>query len=195
MKYNRHFFLFILSVLFTANAALYAQSNRDYTKLVDPFIGTGGHGHTYPGAVLPFGMVQLSPDTRLTGWDGCSGYHYTDSLVYGFSHTHLSGTGIADYCDVLFMPTTGEPEFKNEDYRSPFKKRNETASPGYYRTHLDKYDIDAELTATRRAGMHRYSYPGGTKQANIIIDMQHRDKVLDSWIEMVKDHDISSYSR
>ena len=82
-----------------------AQVKKDYTKLVNPFIGTGGHGHTYPGAVMPFGMVQLSPDTRYDGWDGCSGYYYTDTVVYGFSHTHLSGTGIPDYCDVLFMPT------------------------------------------------------------------------------------------
>jgi len=195
MKYKHPGFLFILSALFACNAALHAQSNRDYTKLVDPFIGTGGHGHTYPGAVVPFGMVQLSPDTRLTGWDGCSGYHYTDTVVYGFSHTHLSGTGIADYCDVLFMPTTGEPELKKEEYRSRFQKRYEQASPGYYRTHLDKYNIDVELTATKRVGIHKYSFPGGAKQANIIIDLQHRDKVLDSWIEMVNDHEIRGFRR
>src|SRR6201986_4296163 len=124
----------LFSFLFTT--ILSAQKKNDYTKLVNPFIGTGGHGHTYPGAVVPFGMVQLSPDTRLTGWDGCSGYYYTDTVVYGFSHTHLSGTGIADYCDVLFMPTTGEPKFKNTDYRSVFKKKNEIATPGYYKTHL-----------------------------------------------------------
>lgn len=166
----------------------------DYTKLVDPFIGTGGHGHTYPGAVLPFGMVQLSPDTRLEGWDGTSGYHDTDSLVYGFSHTHLSGTGIADYCDVLFMPTTGDPKLINTEYRSPFSKKNEAASPGFYETKLDKYDIKVELTATRRVGVHRYSYPN-TTQANIIIDLQHRDEVLDSWIEVVNDHEIKGYRR
>src|SRR6266566_9018679 len=90
--------------------ALSAQQNL--TQYVDPFIGTGGHGHTYPGATMPFGMVQLSPDTRLTGWDGCSGYHYSDSLIYGFSHTHLSGTGISDYGDILFMPTVGEVSLK-----------------------------------------------------------------------------------
>jgi glycosyl hydrolase family 92 len=78
------------------------------TRYVDPFVGTGGHGHTFPGAIVPFGMVQLSPDTRLTGWDGCSGYHYSDNIIYGFSHTHLSGTGISDYGDILFMPTVGE---------------------------------------------------------------------------------------
>src|SRR5476649_35282 len=154
--------LFLLSVLTVS-----AQKKIDYTKFVDPFIGTGGHGHTYPGAVVPFGMVQVSPDTRLTGWDGCSGYYYTDTVVYGFSHTHLSGTGIADYCDILFMPTTGEPKFNNTDYRSGFKKKNEAASPGYYKTKLDKYNIDVELTATARVGVHRYNFPN-TPQANII---------------------------
>ncbi|HWZ21832.1 MAG TPA: hypothetical protein VNW06_04220 [Cytophagaceae bacterium] len=108
----------ILLILVLLTATVFpssAQHKKDYTQLVNPFIGTGGHGHTYPGAAAPFGMVQLSPDTRLTGWDGCSGYYYNDTTVYGFSHTHLSGTGIADYCDVLFMPTTGLPQFKNTD--------------------------------------------------------------------------------
>jgi len=172
--------------------SLFAQKKKDFTKYVNPFIGTGGHGHTYPGAVVPFGMVQLSPDTRLTGWDGCSGYYYSDTTVYGFSHTHLSGTGIADYCDVLFMPTTGEPQFKNTDYMSAFQKKNEVASPGYYKTHLDKYDIDVELTASTRAGVHRYNFPS-TKEANVIIDLQHRDVVLDSWIEVVNDHEIRGF--
>jgi putative alpha-1,2-mannosidase len=175
----------VITFVFSASA----QKKQDYTKYVDPFIGTGAHGHTYPGAVTPFGMMQLSPDTRLTGWDGCSGYHFTDSVVYGFSHTHLSGTGIADYCDVLFMPTTGQPQFKNTEYRSLFQKKNEDASPGYYKTHLDKYDIDVELTATTRVGVHKYDFPS-TKQANIIIDLQHRDQVLNSWIEVVNDREI-----
>ncbi|MDB4927219.1 GH92 family glycosyl hydrolase [Mucilaginibacter sp.] len=182
-------FRVLLLVTFGFVVSASAQKKKDYTQFVDPFIGTGGHGHTYPGAVLPFGMVQLSPDTRLDGWDGCSGYHYTDSVVYGFSHTHLSGTGIPDYCDILFMPTTGIPQFKNTDYSSPFTKKNETASPGYYKTRLNKYGIDVELTATTRAGMHRYSYPS-TQQANIIIDLQHRDTVINSWIEIVNDHEI-----
>ena len=88
-----------------------AAQTRDYTRWVNPFIGTGGHGHTFPGATMPFGMVQLSPDTRTDNWDGSSGYHYSDDIIYGFSHTHLSGTGIPDYCDILFMPTVGEPQF------------------------------------------------------------------------------------
>jgi len=181
--------VFIVILAFSASA-----QKKDFTRFVNPFIGTGGHGHTYPGPVLPFGMVQLGPDTRLTGWDGCSGYHYTDSVVYGFSHTHLSGTGIADYCDILFMPTTGQPQFKNTEYSSGFKKKNEVASPGYYKTHLDKYNIDVELTATQRVGLHKYTFPS-TEEANVIIDLQHRDQVLDSWIEVVNDHEIRGFRR
>lgn len=182
-------------LLFSAlSSSAQKRKDKDFAQLVDPFIGTGGHGHTYPGAVMPFGMVQLSPDTRLKGWDGCSGYHYTDTVVYGFSHTHLSGTGIPDYCDVLFMPTTGDPQFKNTEYRSVFKKKNEIATPGYYKTQLDKYNISVELTATTRVGVHRYNYPN-TEKANIIIDLQHRDEVLDSWIEVVNSHEIRGYRK
>ncbi|MHB8206210.1 GH92 family glycosyl hydrolase [Mucilaginibacter sp.] len=187
----------ILSAVLSFSLALpaSAQIKKDYTQLVNPFIGTGGHGHTYPGAVMPFGMVQLSPDTRYDGWDGCSGYYYTDTVVYGFSHTHLSGTGIPDYCDVLFMPTVGEPKFKREDYESGFKKKNESATPGYYETLLDKYNIGVELTATTRVGVHRYTYPSSVKEGNIIIDLQDRDEVLDSWIEVVSNHEIRGYRR
>ncbi len=118
----------LVVVLFLTNlGTVFAQKSTDLSRWVNPFIGTGGHGHTYPGPILPFGMVQLSPDTRLTGWDGCSGYHYSDSVVYGFSHTHLSGTGVSDYGDILFMPTTGKPQFKNTDYSSSFQKKNEKA--------------------------------------------------------------------
>src|SRR6266498_5133344 len=98
-------FLFFIFLPIVIGIPLFAQ--RDYTTFVNPFIGTGGHGHTYPGASMPFGMMQLSPDTRGADWDGSSGYHYSDSVIYGFSHTHLSGTGIPDYCDILFMPTVG----------------------------------------------------------------------------------------
>lgn len=184
----------IVVALFIGFSASAQKKKKDVTKFVDPFIGTGGHGHTYPGAVAPFGMVQLSPDTRLEGWDGVSGYHYTDSVVYGFSHTHLSGTGIADLCDVLFMPTTGEPQLKNTEYRSGFKKANEVASPGYYSTLLDKYNIGIELSATTRVGVHKYDYKNAP-QGNIIIDLQHRDEVLDSWIEVVNDHEIRGFRR
>ena len=96
-----------------AGCNLDLKEKPNLTAFVDPFIGTGGHGHTYPGFSMPFGMVQLSPDTRLSGWDGCSGYHYSDSIIYGFSHTHLSGTGVSDYGDILFMPTFNKISFSS----------------------------------------------------------------------------------
>src|SRR5689334_7721104 len=148
-------------------------AQRDLTRYVSPFIGTAGHGHTFPGAIVPYGMVQLSPDTRLTGWDGCSGYHYSDSKIYGFSHTHLSGTGISDYGDILLTPTVGR------NYSGHFEHGNETATPGYYSVKLDDDNVLVELTTTARVGMHRYTFPR-TDNANIVIDLAHRDKVLDS---------------
>src|ERR1035437_7340402 len=142
------------TLLFFSNAKVEKPFNPlDY---VNPFVGTGGHGHTCPGPTAPFGMVQLSPDTRLDGWDGCSGYHYTDSVIYGFSHTHLSGTGCSDYGDILLMPTTGEVKFKNTDYASPFSHLKEKAEPGYYSVYLEKPGVAVELTATLRAGFHKY---------------------------------------
>jgi predicted alpha-1,2-mannosidase len=192
MNYKLTSFLIILALVATTGFA--QRSNRDYTRYVNPFIGTGGHGHTYPGPSLPFGMMQLGPDTRLTGWDGCSGYHYSDSVVYGFSHTHLSGVGVPDYGDILFMPTTGKPEFLNARYASPFQKKNERATAGYYATRLDKYGIDVALTTTKRVGLHQYTFPA-TRQANIIIDLKHRDEVLDSWIEIVSDTEIRGFRR
>ena len=106
MKIILSYSLFLISYSLFALFEVHAQQGS--ASLVNTFIGTGGHGHTYPGASMPFGMMQLSPDTRLEGWDGCSGYHYSDNKIYGFSHTHLSGTGIPDYCDILFMPFTGD---------------------------------------------------------------------------------------
>ncbi len=188
---KKHFFIILL---FGIHLSLNAQVVNDYAKYVNPFIGTGGHGHTYPGPALPFGMIQPGPDTRLEGWDGCSGYHYTDKIVYGFSQTHLSGTGIPDYCDFLLMPTTGEIAFKKEDYASEFLKKNEKAAPGYYTTFLEKYQIKAEITTGLRNGLYKFTYPKGNK-SNIIIDLTHRDKVLDSWIEIVNDREIKGYRK
>ena len=116
---------------------LMAQT-RDFARWVDPFIGTGGHGHTFPGATMPFGMVQLSPDTRVDNWDGSSGYHYSDDIIYGFSHTHLNGTGIPDGCDILFMPTDGAEFFagrrrvRSMATRQNSHTRMKRAEPGYY---------------------------------------------------------------
>jgi predicted alpha-1,2-mannosidase len=168
---------------------------------VNPFIGTGGHGHTFPGPTLPFGMVQLSPDTRLTGWDGCSGYHYSDDVIYGFSHTHLSGTGVSDYGDILLMPVTGEPLLENgypdrvdDGYGSRFDKSSERASAGYYTVHLQDYGVDVELTATPRTGLHRYVFPEG-RPAHVIVDLVHRDRVLKSAFRVVDDRTIEGFRR
>jgi len=191
--------ILIFCCLVVSSAQISAQQDR--ARFVNPFVGTGGHGHTYPGATRPFGMVQLSPDTRLTGWDGCSGYHYSDSIVYGFSHTHLSGTGISDYGDVLLMPTVGDVTLDalnnglpEKGYASRFQHRNETASPGYYSVRLDDDDILVELTATERAGLHRYTFPA-TQHANVIIDLTHRDKVLDSGLRITGGDTIIGWRR
>jgi predicted alpha-1,2-mannosidase len=178
-----------------------AQRDLDLTRYVDPFIGTGGHGHTFPGATVPFGMVQLSPDTRIDNWDGSSGYHYSDSVIFGFSHTHLSGTGIPDYCDVLFMPHLGTPQVFGKDapksengYASRFSHSNEKAEPGYYRVMLDDDGILAELTTTRRVGVHRYTFPQ-SKEANIALDLKWRDKVLDAGLNVVSDTRVEGHRR
>jgi predicted alpha-1,2-mannosidase len=189
----------LFSVLLFSTAP--AQTPKDYTQYVNPFIGTGGHGHTFPGATLPFGFVQLSPDTRMDDWDGSSGYHYSDNVIYGFSHTHLSGTGIPDYCDILFAPTLGEPEFfakkgdlSENGYASTFSHTNEIATPGYYSVKLDEGGILAEMTATTRVGFHRYTFPAGS-EANLILDLKHRDKVLDSELRIVGANRIEGYRR
>jgi predicted alpha-1,2-mannosidase len=166
------------------------NSQTDFLPFVNPFIGTDAHGHTYPGAVAPFGMVQLSPDTRLDGWDGASGYHYSDSLIYGFSHTHLSGTGVSDYCDVLFMPFTGKVELENKNYASSFKKSKEHAEAGYYSVFLEKDKIKAELTATERVGIHRYTFPKNRENGHLLIDLRHRDEVLSSQMTLVNNREI-----
>ncbi|HUF04811.1 MAG TPA: GH92 family glycosyl hydrolase [Aridibacter sp.] len=171
-------------------------------RWVDPFIGTGGHGHTFPGATMPFGMVQLSPDTRIDNWDGSSGYHYSDDIIYGFSHTHLSGTGIPDYCDILFAPYINDyyfweasPENTKMGFASKFSHENEKAEPGYYSVKLDDEDILAEMTATERVGFHRYTFPKGTKEAKIALDLEWRDEVLDSELRIVGDRRVEGFRR
>jgi predicted alpha-1,2-mannosidase len=169
------------------------RSQINFAKYVNPFIGTGGHGHTFPGAVLPFGMVQLSPDTRVDGsWDGCGGYHYSDSIIYGFSHTHLSGTGVSDYGDVLIMPMLGEPSMDNKIYSSKFSHLKEKASPGFYEVMLDDDNIKTELTTTLRTGIHKYTFPK-TDKANIILDLTHRDKLLNGNIKVIDSVTISGF--
>ena len=171
-------------------AFLASAQTKDYTQYADPFVGTGDHGHTFPGPTMPFGMVQLSPDTRLKGWDGCSGYHYSDKVIYGFSHTHLSGTGCSDYGDVLLMPTVGKPQFKNKQYSSPFTHANEKASPGYYSVFLDKPKVKVELTVTKRTGLHKYTFPKSSS-SNIILDLTHRDWAKQGEINITGNNEIS----
>jgi predicted alpha-1,2-mannosidase len=196
----RVFSLRIFVLYFALTLSISAQT-KDHTRYVNPFIGTGGHGHTFPGATVPFGMVQLSPDTRVDNWDGSSGYHYSDNIIYGFSHTHLSGTGIPDYCDILFMPTLGTFELEAKagekevnGYASKFSHANEKAEPGYYSVRLDDDNILAEMTATPRVGLHRYTFPN--KEAVFLtIDQMWRDKVLDAKIIVLNDRTIAGYRR
>ncbi len=180
-------FLFIL-----LPTLLFAQ---DFAKHVNPFIGTGGHGHTFPGATVPYGMVQLSPDTRIDGsWDGCGGYHYDDNTIYGFSHTHLNGTGVSDYGDIMLMPTMGEPSFDNKVYASTFSHANEKASAGFYSVKLDKHNIDVRLTTSTRLGFHEYTF-NKAGLANIILDLNHRDRLLEGRIRVIDDKTIEVLRR
>ncbi|MBD9379551.1 glycoside hydrolase family 92 protein [Pseudoxanthomonas sp. PXM04] len=175
---------------------------------VDPFIGTGGEGHTYPGATVPFGMVQLSPDTRIQprkdayGW--AAGYRHDDRTIVGFSHTHFSGTGHSDLGDVLLMPISGEvklergnPDQPGSGYTSRFRHDDETAQPGYYAVTLDDYGVRAELTATARVGVHRYSFPRG-KPAHVLIDLRtslydYPGKVLWSRLRLRPDGTVTGF--
>ncbi len=166
----------------------------DLTNYVDPFIGTGGAGHTYPGATVPYGMVQVSPDTRIDGsWEGCSGYHYSDSVLYGFSHTHLSGTGCPDYGDILMLPFSGE-QLPVEKKSVRFSHADESASPGYYSVRLKEEGVDVELTAGLRSGFHRYRFNTNSTR-NVLLDLYHRDRLLDGKITAVSATKIQGYRR
>ena len=169
---------------------LFAQ---DFAKHVNPFIGTGGHGHTFPGATVPYGMVQLSPDTRIDGsWDGCGGYHYSDNLIYGFSHTHLNGTGVSDYGDIMLMPTVGINTLDSKLYSSKFQHKNEKASAGFYSVHLDKYNIDVRLTTSTRVGFHEYTF-NDECQPHIMLDLDHRDKLIGKDYKIINDTTIEIF--
>ncbi|WP_418696290.1 GH92 family glycosyl hydrolase [Bacteroides sp.] len=172
------------------------QSPVDY---VDPFIGIGFHGHTYPGATVPFGAVQLSPDTRAGNWDACAGYHYDDATLKGFSHTHLSGTGCIDLGDILFRPTTQKPDLAAENIYQPaaFSHKDEKASAGYYSVLLKDEGIKAELTATTHVGMHRYTFPSG-KEASVIIDLAHlldNEYIYEAALEQIAANEIAGMRR
>lgn len=172
------------------------------TDYVDPFIGTDGKGKTYPGATLPFGMVQLSPDNGRNGWDWISGYFYPDTVIAGFSHLHLSGTGAGDLCDISFLPVSGEERSarldsisKKETVYSRFSHSREKASPGYYQVYLDDYDVNVELTATTRSGLQRYTFNGeDTQVVRLHLGYARNwDWVTDSQIEILNDSTIAGY--
>ena len=167
--------LFILMVISSCN--MREEAVVQAVDYVDPMIGSGGHGHVFVGANVPFGAVQVGPNNIYKGWDWCSGYHHSDSLIIGFSQLHLSGTGIGDLADILIMPFTGEPrldkgkqEYPHGGYLSTFSHENETAKPGYYSLTMDN-GVEVELAATERVGFHRYRFPQDEK-AHIIIDLK-----------------------
>lgn len=184
----------LLLAFLSSSVKITAQKVQNLTQYVNPFIGTGGHGHTFPGAVVPFGMVQLSPDTRTLEWDACSGYYTDDNSILGFSHRHLSGTGMTDFADFLFTPFSGKLQLENgslkEYYPLNFSHKNEKASAGFYTVIFDN-GIKASMTASTRAGFHEYKFP--SKEAGIIIDLHHNlhnQKVLESSIEIISDTEI-----
>lgn len=202
-------FITFLSILFLS-AFSFAQDFKDFTQFVNPFIGTDGHGHCYPGATVPFGMIQLSPSTDVNGrWDWYGGYHYTDKVLKGFAHTHTSGTGIAGLGDILLMPMQGKQTVKSGSdeqpetgIRSRFSHETEKAFPGYYKVHLDDYNIDVELTATSRTGFHRYTFRN-FGEGSVVIDPTHvigidkfpkyitvSDFLLDTEIEVVSNTEV-----
>ena len=185
-----------------ASTSVKKDKLQDVLNYVDPFIGTGGHGHTFPGATVPFGMVQLSPDNLTKSrWDWTSGYHFSDDTLLGFSHTHLSGTGVGDLLDILVMPfVSSYPENTKNDVGHVFanyKKENEQASAGYYSVYLEDEDIKAELTSTARVGVHKYHFgEKGTPQ--LLIDLgyaQNYDKAVDTYFKVEGSHTLIGYRK
>lgn len=182
-------------------SACTVTDNKTAIDYVNPFVGTGFHGHTYPGATLPYGAVQVSPDTRRGDWDACSGYHYSDSTILGFSHTHLSGTGCIDLGDVLLRPTSKPVTLDDGagDIYSPatFSHRKESARPGYYAVYLDNENIQVELSATTHAGMHRYTFSSGN-QSSVIVDLGHlldNEFIYEAEIRKTGENEISGMRR
>ena len=204
MKLKTFLIVGCLGGFFALNSCTAPTNEKDYSVFVNPFIGTGGHGHTFPGAVVPHGMIQPSPDTRIDGWDACSGYYYEDSTINGFSHTHVSGTGCCDYGDVLLMPTVGEQRYQTTDpqsqqlaYSSAFSHENETAEPGYYSVFLDTYQVKAEISATKRGAIHRYTFPESS-EAGFILDLDYslqRQTNSDMGIEVISDTEICGHKK
>lgn len=195
------FIILILAIL--VNVIILSAFNA--TQYVNPFIGTAKHGHTFPGPTRPFALVQVSPDNRVDGWDWCSGYHYSDSVMLGFSHTHLSGTGIGDLGDILLCPQIGKVNFMQGSYANPdtgyafrFSHKFEKANVGYYSVLNTDDSINIELTSSARVGLHRYTFPK-TNNANVIIDLgstiydPKRQNTIESQLEVINNTTLQGY--
>lgn len=176
-------------------------NDSDYTQFVDPLIGSGGHGHVFVGASVPFGAIQAGPSNFHKGWDWCSSYHYSDSIVKGFSHLHLSGTGCTDLGEFLIMPVVGElkinpgsQENPEEGYASYYRHETEKVEPGYYKVHLDSYDVDVEMTTTERVALHKITFPK-SEEAKLIIDLKegNGDTSTETFLHRVNDTIIAGY--
>ncbi|MBL7968371.1 MAG: GH92 family glycosyl hydrolase [Prolixibacteraceae bacterium] len=196
MKFRLKTVFFVFSVL----VVLSCKQEKDYTKQVNVFVGTDFHGHTFSGATMPHGMVQLSPDTRTETWDGCSGYHYSDSSILGFSHIHYSGVGSGGGADILLMPTVGDiqihpgdPTNTKSGYRAAFSHEKEKAGPGWYSVEMED-DISVELTATSRVGFHKYTFQSAEK-GNVILNLVHgiNDKIDSLFLKVISDTKIEGF--
>ncbi|HEX8015879.1 MAG TPA: GH92 family glycosyl hydrolase [Flavobacterium sp.] len=202
----KNFLLGLLFVILVASCKINVNKNNNpkdiFVTHVDPFIGTGGHGHTYPGATVPFGMLQVSPDNGISGWDWCSGYHYSDSIVAGFGHLHLSGTGIGDLADILFMPTNKKVDLTLKTtsrdqlpYKSAYSHANEKATPGSYQVFLEDPKINVELTSSQRTAYHKYTFAKNDNQS-VVVDLGFAinwDKALKTGITIEDEYTISGY--
>ncbi|MCC8147037.1 MAG: GH92 family glycosyl hydrolase [Bacteroidales bacterium] len=194
--------LLIVSFFLSFSSCREESVEESFTQYVNPYIGTGGHGHVFLGANVPFGLVQLGPTNIPQSWDWTSGYHISDSTIIGFAHMHLSGTGIGDLCDISFMPVTGEVTLSRGRKEDPgsgmwsfFNRSSEKVKPGYYGVHLDRYGIDVELTATQRVGFHKYTFPQA-EDASVIIDLENGtgwDTPREGYLVQENDSVISGY--
>ena len=175
---------FLLGLLFAATAQA-----ENYAEYVDPRIGTGDHGHVFVGANVPFGMVNAGPNQLETGWDWCSGYHESGTKIIGFAQMHLSGTGCGDLGDIGLMPAYGDVELTREGIASEYRHETEGMSPGYYSVILDRFHIKAEVTATERTALYRFTFPKGSNNARIIIDLENTigDEARDTRVVPVDD--------
>ena len=204
MKYNIKGFIFIWSILISLfpNFIFAQKTFQKPIDFVNPFIGTANHGHVFLGANVPFGGVQLGPVNIDKGWDWCSGYNYASKEILGFTHTHLSGTGIGDWNDILLLPATGKIKVKpskkddlSDGYGSSFSHNQEICKPGFYSVFLKDYNVKVDLTTTKRVGMHRYTFVENNN-AHIVLDLAFGtgwDSPVETHIEVVNDSIITGY--